>query len=42
MSLIKAYKLEKNKKADKLETYKTTINKQRENFIGVTSYKPVD
>jgi len=41
MSLISAYKPEKRKKTDKLETYKTMINKQRENFIGVTSYKPI-
>jgi hypothetical protein len=42
MSLISAYKPEKRKKTDKLETYKTMINKHRENFIGATSYKTID
>jgi hypothetical protein len=42
MSLISAYKPEKRKKTDELEAYKTVINKHRENFIGVASYKPVD
>ncbi|GAA5799124.1 hypothetical protein HPULCUR_004533 [Helicostylum pulchrum] len=42
MSLLSAYKVEKRKKTEKLETFKTIINKHRETFLERTSYKPID
>ncbi|GAA5800659.1 hypothetical protein HPULCUR_006095 [Helicostylum pulchrum] len=42
MLLLSAYKMEKRKKTEKLETFKTIINKHRENFLERTSYKPID
>ncbi|GAA5800582.1 hypothetical protein HPULCUR_006018 [Helicostylum pulchrum] len=42
MSLLSAYKMEKRKKTEKLETFKTIINKHRETFLERTSYKPID
>jgi hypothetical protein len=42
MSLISAYKPEKRKKTEKLEAYKTIINKYRKNYIAISSYKTID